>query len=149
MVVQVYCNIEHIRCKWGLHSTVARFQIGSWSISPRIYSHTLVPLRHLHTNAKPNFITAIDLCFKASHRSSKSVSSRKTLTIAPPKFVQRLITSPGDAVVVQRSRFLRWPSGPKRPRTCVQRCQHLTCVVRTEVSFAGAKNCPFLIALNI
>jgi hypothetical protein len=52
MVVQLYCN-EDIRCKWGLHSKATWFQLGSWSISLRIYSQILVPLRHLHTNAKP------------------------------------------------------------------------------------------------
>ena len=72
---------------------LARFQMGSWSISPRIYSQILVPLRHLHTNAKPKFITAMDRCFNARHRSSNPVSARKTLTTAPPKFVQRLITA--------------------------------------------------------
>ncbi|XP_071503929.1 carbonic anhydrase 1-like, partial [Diadema antillarum] len=53
----------------------------------------LVPLRHRHTNAKPKFITAMDRCFNARHRSSNPVSARKTLTTAPPKFVQRLITA--------------------------------------------------------
>ncbi|WAR10843.1 hypothetical protein MAR_035919 [Mya arenaria] len=53
----------------------------------------LVPLRHLHTNAKPKFITAMDRCFNARHRSSNPVSARETLTTAPPKFVQRLITA--------------------------------------------------------
>ena len=67
--------------------------MGSWSISPRIYSQILVPLRHLHTNAKPKFITAMDRCFNVRHRSSNPVSARKTLTTAPPKFVQRLITA--------------------------------------------------------
>jgi hypothetical protein len=32
----------------------ARFQIGSLSISPDNYSKILVPLQHLHTNAKPS-----------------------------------------------------------------------------------------------
>jgi hypothetical protein len=93
--------------------------MGSWSISPRIYSEILVPLLHLHTNAKSKFITAMDHCFNAQHRSSNPVSARKTLTTAPPNFVQRLINAQckaGEAVVVQRSRFLRQPSGPKRLR---------------------------------
>ena len=32
----------------------------------------------------------------------------------------------GKAAVVQRSKCLRWPCGPKRPRTCARRCQTLT-----------------------
>ena len=35
----------------------------------------------------------MDRCFNARHRSSNPVSARKTLTTAPPKFVQRLITA--------------------------------------------------------
>ncbi|KAH3749540.1 hypothetical protein DPMN_184038 [Dreissena polymorpha] len=35
----------------------------------------------------------MDRYFNARHRSSNSVSVRKTLTTAPPKFVQRLITA--------------------------------------------------------
>lgn len=65
----------------------------SWFISPRIYSQILVPLRHLHTNAKPKFITAMDRCFNVRHRSSNHVSARKTLTTSLPKFVQRLKTA--------------------------------------------------------
>jgi len=42
-----------------------------------------------HTIAKPKFITAMDHCFNARHCSSNSVSARKTLTTASPKFVQR------------------------------------------------------------
>ena len=94
------------------------------SSSPHVYCPILVPLRHLHTNAKPKFITAMDRCFNARHRSSNPVSTCKTFTTAPPKYAQRLIT--GEAAMFQRSRFLRWPSGPKRPRTCVERCQTLT-----------------------
>ena len=37
------------------------------SISPHIYNQILVPLRHLHTDAKPKFITAMDRCFNARH----------------------------------------------------------------------------------
>ena len=35
----------------------------------------------------------MDRCFNDRHRPSNPVSARKTLTIAPPKFVQRLITA--------------------------------------------------------
>jgi len=62
-----------------MSSTAARFQRGSWSISPRIYRQILVPLRHLHTNVQPKFITAMDRCFNARHSSSNSVSASKTL----------------------------------------------------------------------
>ena len=70
-----------------------RAQMGSWSISPVIDSQILVPPEHLNTNAKPKFITAVDRCFNARHRSSNPVSARNMLTTAPPKFVQRLITT--------------------------------------------------------
>ena len=63
------------------------------SSSPHVYCPILVPLRHLHTNAKPKFITAMDRCFNARHRSSNPVSACKTFTTAPPKYVQRLITA--------------------------------------------------------
>ena len=66
-----------------------------------IYSQILVPLRHLHTNAKPKFITAMDRCFNARHCSSNPVSARKTLTTAPLTFVQRLITA-GAKLAKQR-----------------------------------------------
>jgi hypothetical protein len=93
MVEQFYCNFEQIRCKSGLQTTATQFQIDSRSISPRIYSQILVPLRHHHTNAKPKFITTVDRCFNARHHSSNPMSARKTLTTAPSKFVQRLITA--------------------------------------------------------
>ncbi|MPC60015.1 hypothetical protein E2C01_054049 [Portunus trituberculatus] len=41
----------------------------------------------------PKFIAAMDRCFNARQRSSNAVSARKTLTTAPPKFVQRLIAA--------------------------------------------------------
>lgn len=81
--------------RFWLQSWMDRFDMGSWSISSRIYSQILVPLRHLHTNAKPKFITAMDRCFNARHHSSNPVSTRKMLTTAPPKFVQRLTTARG------------------------------------------------------
>ena len=48
------------------------------------------------------------------------MSAHKTLTTTPPEFVQRLITARAT-----RSRFLRWPSRPKRPQTSVWPCQTL------------------------
>ena len=86
MEVQFYCNCEKIRCEWGLQSTAARFHIGSWSISTRIYSRILVPLFHLHTNAKHKIITAINCCFSTRNRSSKPVSAQKSLTTAANEF---------------------------------------------------------------
>ena len=65
------------------------------------------------------FISAMGRCFNAWHRSSNSVSARKTITTAPPQVCATFNRRPGKAAVVQRSRFLHWPSGPKRPRTCV------------------------------
>jgi len=62
-----------------MSSTAARFQRGSWSISPRIYRQIIVPLRHLHTNVQPKCITSMDSCFNARHSSSNSVSASKTL----------------------------------------------------------------------
>jgi hypothetical protein len=53
----------------------------------------MVPLRHLHTNAKQKFITAMNRCFNALHFSSNPVFARKTLTTATPNFVQCLITA--------------------------------------------------------
>ena len=101
-------------------------QMDSGSISPRIFSKILVPLRHRHTNAEPKFITAMDRCFNARHRSSNPVSARKTLTTAPPKFVQRLIT------VRTRLAKQRWSS--------VQDfCVGLADTSVNELAFSGAK----------
>ena len=152
MVVQFYCNFEQIRYKWGLHSTAARFQMGSWSISPRIYSQILVPLRHLHTNAKPKFITAMDRCFNARHRSSNPVSARKTLTTAPPKFVQRLITARAKLAKQRWSSVQDFCVGladPSVHELASSGAKLWLGVVGAVVNFAGAENCPLLTARNI
>jgi len=39
------------------------------------------------------FVSAMDRCFNVRHRSSNYVPARKTLTTAPTKFAQRLITA--------------------------------------------------------
>ncbi|XP_071496610.1 UDP-glucuronosyltransferase 1-2-like [Diadema antillarum] len=96
--------IEHVIKHGGEHmrSTVNDLNFLQYSlidvamiciVVSSIFVQLLVPLRHLHTNAKPKFITAMYRCFNARHRSSNPVSARKTLTAAPPKFVQRLITA--------------------------------------------------------
>ena len=114
------CTVTFSKCKCGLHSTAARFQMGSWSISPRIYTQILVPLRHLHTNAKPKFIKAVvDRCFNARHRFSKQrwyIVQDFCVGIADPSFHE-----------LASSYAKLW-----------------LCVVRPVVNFAGAENCPFL-----
>jgi len=52
----------------------------------------------------------MDRRFNDRHRSSNSVFARTTLATAPPKIAQRFITAGGKTAVVQRLRFLRWPS---------------------------------------
>ena len=129
-----------------------RFQMGSWSISPVIYSQILVPLYHLHINAKPKFITAVDRCFNARHRSSNTVSARKTLTTAPPKFVQRLITARAK-LVKQRwfsvQDFCVGLADPSVRELLSSGTKLWLGVVGAYVNFAGAKNCPLLTARNI
>jgi len=119
--------------------------MGSWSISPCFYTIILVPLRHLHTNAKPKFITAIDCCFNPRHRSSKSVSTRKTLITAPPTLMQRLITACAKLGKQRLSSVLRWPSGLKRPRNSSSANIWLG-FVRAVMNFVRTENCPFLCA---
>jgi len=66
---------------------------GSFQNGLLCYFSPCVSHRYLHTNAKLKIISAVDCCFNERHRSGYSVSARKMLTTAPPKFVQRLITA--------------------------------------------------------
>jgi len=151
LLVRFYCNCEKIRCKWGLQSTAARFLMGSWSISPRMYSRILVPLWHRHPNAKPKFITAMNCCFSTRNRSSNPVSARKKLTTTAPKFVQRYITARAKLAKQRCSNFqdycvgLADPSVLKRVFSGAKRWLDL---VRPVVNLGGAKNCIFLTARN-
>jgi len=116
MVLQFCCNFEQIRCKWGLHSTASWFQMGSWSTSTPIFRKTLwsssdTSIPTLNQNSSPQGIAAW---------------TPDIVSAIPCPLVKR---SPGkydEAAVLQRSRFLRWPIGPKRPRTNVKRCQTFT-----------------------
>ena len=152
MVIQFYSNFDQFRNRLGLNSTAARFQMSSWCISPCIYTQSLVPLRHLYTNAKPKFIAAMARCFNARQRSSNSVSARKTLTTAPPKFVQRLIAA--RATLANQ----RWSSvqdfcvglaGPSVHELASSGAKLWMGVGGAEVNFARAENCSLLTARNI
>jgi len=150
MVVHIYCNSEQIRCKWGLHSTAARFQMGFRTISPCIYSQILVPLRHLYTNAKQKFITTMDHCFNARHRSRKSVSARKMLITASSKFAQRLITTRTKLAKQRWSRVQDFCVGLADPSVyelASNGAKLWLGVERLVVNFARAENCPFLTAI--
>jgi len=102
-------------------------------------------------------------CLNARHLSNNSVSALKTLTTAPPKFVQRLITTQAKLGKQRRSSVQDFcvGSGPNSPRTCIERCgladprvhelassDAKLCLggVGAEVNFAGAENCHFLTA---
>ena len=134
-----------------------RFWLRSWTdrfdrSSDRFYSQILVPLRHLHTNAKPKFITAMDRCFNARHRSSNPVSARKTLTTAPPKFVQRLITARAKLAKQRWSSVQDFCVGladPSVHELASSGAKLWLGVVGAVVNFAGAENCPLLTARNI
>jgi len=81
----------------------------------------------------------MDRCFNACNRSSNFVSARKTLTTAPPKFVQRLITARAMKRWSSIQNFcvgLADPSGAKL----------LLSVVTAAVNFAGTENLPFFTA---
>jgi len=105
----------------------------------------MVHLRHLHSNVKPKFTNAMNCCFNARHRSSNSVSARKTLTTAPLKYVQRLIIAGAHLVKQCWSSVKDFCVGLADPSVheLVSRCAKLwLCVVGAVVNFAGAENYP-------
>ncbi|KAH3708802.1 hypothetical protein DPMN_068261 [Dreissena polymorpha] len=57
----------------------------------------------------------MDRYFNARHRSSKSVSVRKTITTATPKFVQRLITARAKLAKHRLSNFQDFCVGLANP----------------------------------
>ena len=91
-------------------------------------------------------------CFNARHRSSNPVSARKTLTTAPPKFVQRLITARAK-LVKQRwfsvQDFCVGLADPSVRELLSSGAKLWLGVVGAYVNFAGAENCPLLTARNI
>ena len=79
---------------------------GSWSISPRIHSQIMVPLRQVYPR--------------------NGLLLQRPTPFQQLQFVQRLITARAKIAKQRWSNVLRWPSGPSRHRTCVYRCQTLT-----------------------
>jgi len=117
-----------------------------------MYCQTLVPLRHLHTNAKPTFITAMDRCFNARHHFSNSVSARKTLITTLPKCVQHFITTRAKLAKQRWSSVQDFCVGladPSVHELASSGAKRWLGIVRPVVTFAGAENCPFLTARNI
>jgi len=85
------------------------------------------------------FITAMDRCFNARHRSSKSVSARKTLITAQRKFVQRSSDQDFCVGLADQSVHELTSSGSIL----------LLSVVIATVNFVAAENWPFLTARNM
>ena len=114
--------------------------------SPSIYSQTLFPLWHSHTNAKPKFITAMDHCFNARHLSSNSCPLLKRLqplhqslcnVWSPP----RQIWGNSGGLAFKISALA---ADPKVHEHTSSDAKLRLGVVRAVVNFAGAENCPFL-----
>ena len=105
-----------------------------------------------NTHIFSTFITAMDRCFNARHRSSNPVSARKTLTTAPPKFVQRLITARAKLAKQRWSSVQDFCVGladPSVHELASSGAKLWLGVVGAVVNFAGAENCPLLTARNI
>jgi len=91
----------------------------------------------------------MDRCFNARHRSSSSVSAPKTLTIAPPKCVQRLITAREKQRWFSVQDFCVGLADPSVHKLASSGAKLWLSVVIAAVNFAGAENWPFLTARNI
>ena len=136
---------------WSFHSRQFDFE---WAPGPflplfiaKFWSryNTSIPTSHQSS-------TAVDRCFNARHRSSNPMSAGKTITTAPPKFMQRLITARAK-LVKQRwfsvKDFCVGLADPSVREPSSSGAKLWLGVVGAYVNFAGAKNCPLLTARNI
>ena len=135
-----------------MHSKAVRFQMGSLSISSRIYRLIMAPHRSLYTNAKLKFITTMGRCLNARHCSMYPVSARKTLTTVQPKFQQRLITARATLAKQRWSSVQEFCVGlvaPSVHELASSDAKLWLGVAGTMVNSAGAENFPFLTARNV